>query len=156
MGTTRQTGLPCKPTGRSWSAAVQADSKILVAGETDGDWAILRWTDTGTNTPPVLDAIGDQTVAEADTVDEGISATDADEDPLTFTLSGEPPFATLTDQGDGTATLRLTPGFSDAGVYPGVTVTVSDSIDSDFETFTITVTAVETMDLFLPLVLQSH
>jgi len=89
-------------------------------------------------------------------LDVGISATDAEEDPLTCTLSGEPSFATLLDQGDGTATLSLAPGFSDAGVYPGVTVTVSDSTDSDSETFTITVTAVEIMDLFLPLVLQSH
>jgi uncharacterized protein YfaS (alpha-2-macroglobulin family) len=136
--------------------AVQADGKILVAGNTDSDWAILRLTAIDTNTPPVLDAIGDQTMAESDTVDVGISATDADGDSLTFTLSGEPSFATLTDHGDGTATLTLTPGFDDAGSYAGVTVTVSDSVDSDSETFTITVTVEETIHLFLPLVLRSH
>jgi uncharacterized delta-60 repeat protein len=125
---------------RARAVAVQADGKILAAGETDGDWAILRLRASDTNTPPVLDAIGDQALAEADTVDVGISATDADGDPLTFTLSGEPSFATLTDHGGGTATLTLTPGFDDAGSYTGVTVTVSDSIDSDSETFTITVT----------------
>ena len=145
---------------RAWAVAVQADGKILVAGETDDDtgddWAILRLTASGTNTPPVLDAIGDQVMAEADTVDVGISATDADGDPLTFTLSGEPSFATLTDHGDGTATLTLTPGFDDAGSYTGVTVTVSDSVDSDSEMFTITVTDVETMPVFLPLVLRNH
>jgi len=37
-----------------------------------------------------------------------------------------------------------------------VTVTVSDGVDSDAETFTITVTAVETRELFLPLALRSH
>jgi hypothetical protein len=110
----------------------------------------------GPNTAPILDAIGDQSVAEADTLDVGITASDADGDPLTFTLSGEPSFATLTDHGGGTATLTLTPGFDDAGTYTGVTVTVSDSIDSDSETFTITVTDVETMRVFLPLVPRNH
>jgi hypothetical protein len=50
----------------------------------------------------------------------------------------------------------LAPGFDDAGSYTGVTVTVLDSIDQDSETFTITVTDVETMQVFLPLVLRSH
>jgi hypothetical protein len=91
------------------------------------------------NEPPVLDVIGDQSVAEGATLDVGITASDADGDPLTFTLSGEPVFATLVDHGDGTATLSLTPGFDDAGVYPGVTVIVSDIVDTDWEMFTITV-----------------
>jgi len=141
---------------RARAVAVQADGKILAAGETDGDWAILRLTDADTNSPPVLDAIGDQTVAEAATLDVEITASDTDGNPLTFILSGEPVFATLVDHGDGAATLSLTPGFDDAGVYPGVTVTVSDSVDSDSETFSITVTVEETMSLFLPLVLKSH
>jgi hypothetical protein len=125
---------------RARAVAVQEDGKILAAGETDGDWAILRLRATDTNTPPVLDAIGDQTMAEADTADVGINATDAEGDSLTFTLFGEPSFATLTDHGDGTATLTLTPGFDDAGSYTGVTVTVSDSVDSDSETVTIPIT----------------
>ena len=141
---------------RAWAVAVQADGKILAAGETDWDWAILRLKASDTNTPPVLGAIGDQTVAEGQKVDVAISATDADEDPLSFALSGAPSFATLADHGDGTATLGLAPGFDDAGVYPGVTVTVSDGADSDAETFTITVTAVETRELFLPLALRSR
>ena len=153
---------------RAWAVALQADGKILVAGETDdeaddgtdddthNDWAILRLRASDTNTPPVLDAVGDQALAEADTLDVGISATDGDGDPLTFTLSGEPSFAALTDHGDGTATLTLAPGFDDAGSYTGVTVTVSDSSAQDSETFTTTVTDVETMRVFLPLVLRSH
>jgi hypothetical protein len=79
-------------------------------------------------------------VVEADTLDVRITPLDTDGDPLTFILSGEPVFAGLVDHGHGTATLSLTPGFDDAGVYPGVTVTVSDSVDSGLETFTITVT----------------
>jgi len=123
----------------AWALDVQADGKILLAGQKDEDWAVLRLVPPGVNSPPLLDAIGDQTVAEGDTLDVGITATDDDGDPLTFTISGEPEFATFTDNGDDTATLSLTPGFDDAGTYPGVTVTVSDSLDTDSETFTITI-----------------
>lgn len=92
------------------------------------------------NQPPVLDVIGDQSVAEGATLNVGITASDSDGDPLTFILSGGPVFAALMDHGDGTATLSLTPGFDNSGVYPGVTVTASDGVGSDSETFTITVT----------------
>ncbi|MCJ7739609.1 MAG: hypothetical protein MUQ10_20240, partial [Anaerolineae bacterium] len=92
--------------------------------------------------------------AEGATLYVAITASDLDGDSLSFSITGEPAFATLIDHGDGTATLSLTPGFGTAGVYPGVTITVSDSVDSDSETFTITVTVEETMELFLPLVLR--
>jgi hypothetical protein len=95
-------------------------------------------------------------VVVSDTLDVAITATDSDGDSLSFGITGEPSFATLTDHGDNTATLSLTPGLDDVGVYPGVTVTVSDTLDSASETFTITVTEVEPIYLFLPLVLHSH
>ena len=62
-------------------------------------------------------------MAEADTLNVGIAALDTDGDPLTFILSGEPAFAALVDPEGGTAVLSLTPGFYDARVYYGVTVT---------------------------------
>jgi len=77
-------------------------------------------------------------VTEADTLMGGSTASDTDDDPLSFILSGEPAFAALVVHGDGTAMLSLTPGFDDVGVYPGAIVTVSDSIDSASEMVTIT------------------
>jgi hypothetical protein len=50
---------------------------------------------------------------------------------LTCILSGDPVFAALVDHGESTAALSLTPGFNDSRVYPGVTITVSDGVDSD-------------------------
>jgi hypothetical protein len=108
------------------------------------------------NRPPVLATIGDQSLGEGATLDVGITATDSDGDSLSFSITAEPPFATLVDHGDGSATLSLAPGFDDAGEYPGVTVTVSDSVDSDFEMFTITVTDVEPVYIYLPLVVRNH
>ncbi len=89
--------------------------------------------------PPVLDAIGDQTVAEGALLDIPISATD-NSGPPAITGTDIPTFATLTDNGDGTAMLSLAPGFVDNGIYT-VTITATD-IDglTDEETFNITVT----------------
>jgi uncharacterized delta-60 repeat protein len=140
----------------AWALAVQTNGKLLLAGETGPHWAVLRLMEMGNNHVPVLDPIADQSLAEAETLDVGITASDADDDPLFFNLSGEPYFAALVDHGDGTATLSLTPAFDDAGVYAGVVVIVSDRLASDSETFNITVTMAETESLFLPLVLRGH
>ena len=67
------------------------------------------------NDAPVLAAIGDQAVAEGATVTVPLTAGDVDGDSLSFSLdAGAPVWATLTDAGDGTASLELSPGFGDA------------------------------------------
>ena len=94
------------------------------------------------NRPPTLDPIGNQTVDEGAVTDVIITASDADGGTLIFAASNLPAFATFTDNGNGTARLRLSPGYADVGVYPGVTVSVSDSADPplfDGETFSIIV-----------------
>ena len=75
-----------------------------------------------------------------ETHDVTISASDADGDPLSFSSIFLPSFASLRDNGDGTATLRLAPTLFDVGSYPGVVLNVSDGIGFDSETITITVT----------------
>jgi hypothetical protein len=105
---------------------------------------------------PTLGPIGDQSLAEGGTLPVLITATDADSDPLTFTISGAPAFASLVDHGNGTATLSLSPGYDDAGVYHGVTITVSDGIDWDSETFTIIVVEVQRFYLYLPQLRRGH
>lgn len=100
-------------------------------------------TVVGNNHPPVLASIGDIVINDGETRTIGVTATDSDDDALTFTAANLPSFASLTDHGDGTASLALTPGDGDVGVYPNVTITVNDhytpSPASDQETFTITV-----------------
>jgi hypothetical protein len=91
--------------------------------------------------PPTLDPIGDQSVQEGAARNVNLSATDPDNgDSLSFSITDAPDFATLTDHGDGTATLHLSPTKTDAGTYGGVVITVSDGILSDSETITIVVT----------------
>ncbi|MDQ3011953.1 MAG: HYR domain-containing protein, partial [Acidobacteriota bacterium] len=90
------------------------------------------------NQNPVLANIASVSVDEGKTQTVNISATDGNGDPLTFTAQGTPGFATFTDKGDGTATLLLAPGYSDAGNYT-VTVAVSDGDASDSKSFAISV-----------------
>lgn len=54
------------------------------------------------------------------------TATDADGDPMTYSGVNLPGFATLVDNGNGKATLTLSPASSDAGNYTGIGVNVSD------------------------------
>jgi hypothetical protein len=94
---------------------------------------------TSVNQPPVLAAIGNRTIAEGATLAFTVTATDPDPgDVLVYSAGGLPPGATF-DAGSGS--FNWTPGFTQAGVYPGVAFTVSDGHGgADSETITITVT----------------
>ncbi|RKX21878.1 MAG: hypothetical protein DRP35_03265, partial [Candidatus Zixiibacteriota bacterium] len=86
------------------------------------------------NTPPVLDPIGDQNVDENVNLNFTISASDADGDPLTYSMTSDLP-AGYTFVGN---VFDWTPTYDDAGVYTA-TFTVSDGTLTDEETITITV-----------------
>ncbi len=90
------------------------------------------------NTAPVLNAIGAQSIDEGQPLTINITATDADADALTLTTSTLPTGAGFTDNGDGTGSLTWTPGFDQAGSYD-VTFTVDDGTATTFEIVTITV-----------------
>ena len=122
-------------------AGTYADIIISVSDGTDTDTETINVTvnPVDVNEAPVLEAIGNQTLTEGETLDVNIYATDADGDALTFSASNLPSFASLTDNGDGTAILRLEPHFGDHGNYTNIKVTVSDGIDEDIEVFGIMV-----------------
>jgi hypothetical protein len=91
---------------------------------------------TVANQAPVLAPIGNKTTAEGQQLSFQVSATDADGDPLTYSASNFPPGASFSPT---TRTFSWTPGFTQAGVYPGVHFEVSDGLDSDAEDIQITV-----------------
>ena len=87
----------------------------------------------------MLAPIGDKTVVANSTLQVDITATDADDNPLTFSLApGDHDWAALVDHGDGSATLTLSPGTSDVGLRD-LTITVSDGIHQDAETISVDV-----------------
>lgn len=114
----------------------------------------LDWFDTdgapfggAANQAPVLTQPADMTLAEGTVAEQDLHASDPEGQPVTFDLVSGPLYATVTtlDPGTGTARglVRLTPGLRDAGVSTA-TVRASDALLADTETFTITVTDVNT------------
>ncbi len=69
------------------------------------------------NTPPVLAAIGSQSVVEGQPLNFTASASDADGGFPVMTSSALPGSATYIDNNDGTADFAWTPGFTEAGTY---------------------------------------
>ncbi len=113
--------------------ATDNGTPVLAANET------ITITVTNVNGAPVLDAIGNKTVAENALLTFVISATDADGDTLTYAATGLPTGATFTP---ATRTFSWTPTFAQSGSYP-VTFTATDNgtpVLSDSEAITITVT----------------
>ncbi len=89
---------------------------------------------SGVNTPPVLSAIGNKTVNEASTLTITLSATDADNDILTYSVANAPLNSSLAGN-----TFTFSPDYTQARTY-NLTFIVSDGKDTDSEAITITVT----------------
>ena len=105
----------------------------------------FNWFFNTDNTAPVMSLIGDRSLTEGDSQVVQISASDAEADNLSYSVSGLPGFASFVDNNDGTATLTISPVIGDASLS-SVTVTVSDDgvpVFSDEETFAIDVAALD-------------
>jgi len=78
------------------------------------------------NYPPQLDQIANQSVQEGSVLDVPVTALDPNYDIISFSVNNLPTFGTLIDNGDGTAIVRFTPGYFDAGDYPDIVVIAGD------------------------------
>ena len=99
----------------------------------------------GSNTAPSLSNIANQSVAEGESLNIPLSATDADPgDALSFSQTGLPTsFCTLTDNGNGTGNIACNPQAGDGGSY-SITITVTDDAPipaSDSDGFTLNVSS---------------
>ena len=93
----------------------------------------IKLTVTPTNRAPVIDLISEKNVAEGSSITVTLNAVDPDGDPITFSASGLPAFASLIG-----SQLTFAPGFSDAGRYT-VNISVSDSKLSHSTSFVLVV-----------------
>jgi len=115
------------------AADVDGDNKIGVAEAIYVLQCIARLRN---NHSPVLATIGNKSVDESSSLTFTLSATDEDNDPLTFSVSSLPSDATFNVS---TKTFSWTPTYSQSGFYP-VTFTVNDGFGGEaFETINITV-----------------
>ncbi len=109
-----------------------------VTGDIIPDWFDQQcWSIGGDviNNPPVLNPIGNMAVNEGINLNFGVSATDIDGDPLTYSIIATNLPVGYTFVGN---IFDWTPTFDDAGVY-SVTFQVSDGMYTDEETISITV-----------------
>ena len=94
------------------------------------------------NRPPALSSIGDQTVAEGETLELTLTASDPDGDNLSYPEPVDLPLGALfIDNGDGTATFSWIPEFDQADNYEVEFSVVDDGspAEEDFEVVMISV-----------------
>jgi hypothetical protein len=105
------------------------------------DSEVVEITVTNVDQPPVLDSIGAKTVAEGETLQFRVHATDVDSDSLVLTAAQMPQNAVFVDSGNWAGSFTFTPDYYQAGVKT-VFFTVSDLLNQDYEMVAITVTNV--------------
>jgi large repetitive protein len=81
------------------------------------------------NVAPSIAAIANVAMKTQQVVNVNITATDAPGDVITLSATGLPPFATFTDNGNGTGVITITPGNTIAS-YSGVTITATDNFNA--------------------------
>ena len=79
------------------------------------------------NRAPVLAFINNQSVKVDSIKLVNISASDDPGNMISLTANGLPAFATLTDNGNGTGTLRFAPNSTQKGLYNNITITATDN-----------------------------
>lgn len=95
-------------------------------GHGGSDSEVVAVTVTNVNDAPVIAGVSDQTGSEGTELSFDLSATDVDNDDLSWSSQNLPEGAVLTDNEDGTATFTWTPSFTQAGTYAAVQFIVTD------------------------------
>ncbi len=107
-------------------------------GGFDSETITITVTESPVNNPPVLDPIGDKTVTEGETLNFEVTASDPDEDVLTFEAANLPDGASFA-QGSIHYYFRWTPKNGQAGQYRVIFRVDDGNGGSDLETILITV-----------------
>ncbi|MEK6903571.1 MAG: tandem-95 repeat protein [Nanoarchaeota archaeon] len=106
------------------------------------------------NIPPILNPIGDRTLLETQFLTIQLNASDPDNDPLLFDTNAAGVLPSPFAFDINTGLFSWTPTITDAGNY-SITFNVTDGIDWDSETITITVLNLNRAPSFSPLGKQS-
>ena len=101
-------------------------------------------TITGGNYDPTISTIADVTVKTLGVANVSVSASDANGDKVTLSGTNFPAFATLTDNGNGTGTIKLAPQANDRGDYTLTVKATDDKGGVNTSAFVVTVNNVQT------------
>ena len=99
---------------------------------------------------PKITAIQNIIMKDTQSVTVNVTTTDDSTAQLTLTASNLPPFATFTDNGNGTGVLTISPSAGTVGMYSNVSIMVADALDSTASTsFSIAVTEPNVQSVYL-------
>ena len=139
--------------GGSYADIVITATDPVLPNPTDSETIAISVNEV--NQAPVLDPVGNQSVNEGDIELVTVTANDPDGTIPIFSDQNMPAFATLTDNFDGSATLTLSPSFTDGGSYPGIVIIASDGLLTDEETIALSVNEVNRAPVVTPIGNQS-
>jgi len=122
--------------GQVVDVTVEAQDRALTPNLVQDSYSFTILADAGS--PPVLDPIGDKTVAEGDLLTFTVDATDSDgPSALAYSASNLPSGASFNT---GNHVFSWTPSYTQAGSYTDVHFEVTDGWNSVYENITITAT----------------
>jgi hypothetical protein len=121
-----------------YQSGVYPDLKLTAENSCAISSKIISLTVNEVTDPPALAAVGNHTMDEGATLSLTLTASDPDNDALTFSVQPQPDFAALAALTGASAQLTFTPDFRKSGVYP-MTVSVTDGHARAFEHITLTV-----------------
>ena len=126
-------------------------------GTANSNTATVAITVTATNDAPTFTSTPVTTATEEIAYTYSVTAADVDNAVADLTIAAPtlPGWLTLTDNGDGTATLTGTPTHTDIGDHP-VVLQVSDGAATTTQPFTITVSAKEDYYVYLPALFKNY
>jgi len=126
----------------SYTQAGSYQVRFIASDDNSHDSETITITVSNVNRPPVLGAISDPSVDENNLLNISVSATDPDDQTLTYSVSGLPNGAVFAGQ-----TFTWTPSYDQAGNYE-LTFIVDDGQDQDSQLVTITVNNVNRAPVF--------
>ncbi len=101
---------------------------------------------------PKITAISNIIMKDTSSLTVNVTTSDDPTAQLTLKAANLPPFASFTDNGNGTGVLTLSPSAGTSGVYTNVSITVADQFDSTATTsFSIAVTEPNVQSIYLSL-----
>ena len=109
------------------------------------------------NTMPEMTAVANVLMRHSKIENIQLFASDEDNDVISYSGANLPAFASLTDYGDGTALLQLTPAITDTNTYTGLVIRATDihgGVDSSVFDLTVTNNYIPTLDSIINFVMN--
>jgi hypothetical protein len=135
-------------------STVTSHTQYLYTVQAYNAHGVSGYTDTVSLTTltrlPKITPIANVTMVDTQSVTINVTTSDDPTAQLTLTAANLPPFATFTDNGNGTGALNIAPTAGTTGVYSNVMITVTDQYDSTASTsFTVAVTEPNVQSVYL-------